>query len=147
LLREKTSMPIIEDYTELRCYKLAFQSAMEIFHLSKAWPREENYSLTSQIRRSSRAVASAIGEAWGKRRYPQHFVSKLTDSDSECCETRTWLEFAKACGYLSESDFERLYLGHKTISGSLVKMMSQPNQWCGPARLRSETTSRDKKST
>lgn len=85
---------VVQNYTELKVYQLAFTSAMRIYELSKKWPTEEKYSLTDQIRRSSRSVCGNIAEAWRKRRYPAHFVSKLSDADTEAAETEVWLDFA-----------------------------------------------------
>lgn len=79
---------IARRFRELRVYRVAFDAAMRVFELSKSWPAEEKFSLTDQIRRSSRAVCGAVAEAWRKRRYPKHFASKLTDADSESAETR-----------------------------------------------------------
>src|SRR5438445_13659876 len=94
----------VKDFRELRVYQMAFRAAMEIFELSKAWPAEERYSLTDQIRRASRSVCGNIAEAWRKRRYPASFVSKLSDSDGEAAETIVWLNFARDCGYLTEEE-------------------------------------------
>ena len=93
---------------ELKVYQAAYELAMEIFNLSKSWPPAEKYSLTDQVRRSSRSVCGNIREAWAKRRYEAHFVSKLTDADGENSETDTWLDFAMRCGYLSPEDHGRL---------------------------------------
>src|SRR5437762_2180987 len=90
----------VADYKELRVYHLAFDSAMEIFELSRRWPSEEKFSLTDQIRRSSRSVCTNIAEAWRKRRYEAAFVSKLSDSDGEAAETEVHLDFALRCGYV-----------------------------------------------
>ena len=90
----------VSDYKELRVYRLAFESAMKIFELSRKWPAEEKYSLTDQIRRSSRSVCTNLAEAWRKRRYEAAFVSKLSDSDGEAAETEVHLDFALRCGYL-----------------------------------------------
>lgn len=98
----------VEDFDDLRVYRTAFRHAMTIFDLSTEWPKEEKYALTDQIRRSSRAVCSNIAEAWSKRRYEAHFVSKLSDAEGEAAETITWLDFAPACGYLSEDDHDEL---------------------------------------
>jgi len=125
----------IDHFRELRVYQQSFKAAMRIFELSKTWPSHERYSLTSQIRRSARAVSSNIAEAWAKRRYPQHFISKLTDSDAEAAETQGWLDYALACGYLSQADFEDLNERYFAISGGLVKMMTDPARWCGPSNL------------
>lgn len=89
------------DFKKLLAYQKAFDLAMSIYEVSKLFPKEETYSLTDQIRRSSRSVNANISEAYRKRRYPKHFVSKLTDSDGENSETCTWLEFAFACKYIS----------------------------------------------
>lgn len=94
-------MGTIRFHTELLVYQKSFDSAMEIFNLSKSFPKEETFSLTDQIRRSSRSVCANIGEAWGKRRYPKSFISKLTDAEVEARETQVWPEFAKTCNYIS----------------------------------------------
>lgn len=113
---------------------------MRIFELSKTWPKEEQYALTDQIRRSSRSVCQNIAEAWSKRRYEAHFVSKLTDAEGESAETRVWLDFALQCGYLSKEEHTELYQDYRFISGGLVKIMRSPEKWCGPATLREERT-------
>jgi four helix bundle protein len=111
---------------------------MRIFEYSKRWPADERYSLTDQIRRSSRAVCANISEAWRKRRYERHFISKLSDADAEAAETRTWLRFAHRCGYLDPSDFDHLNQTYDQICGGLVSMMRNPDPWCGPSRLTRE---------
>lgn len=92
------------DYRDLHMYKKAFENAMLIFHISKSFPPHEKYGLTSQIRDSSRSVCSNIVEGYRKRRYPNHFVSKLTDSDMENSETIVWLDFALACSYITKDE-------------------------------------------
>jgi len=124
---------IVHDYKELRVYRLAFDSAMKIFELSKSWPKEEKYSLTDQIRRSSRSVCGNIAEAWRKRRYPAHFVSKLSDSDAESAETEVWLRFAVKCNYIQQEDFDKLNDDYDHICRMLAKMMSEPETWCNHA--------------
>jgi four helix bundle protein len=110
------------DFRELLAYKMGFQLSMEIFQLSKSFPIEEKYSLTDQIRRSSRSVCANIAEAYRKRRYTAHFVSKLTDSDGENSETNVWLEFAYECNYISKEVF--LDLSGKTQEvGKLINFM------------------------
>src|SRR4051812_37743980 len=96
------------DVRELRVYQGAFRAAMRIFALSARWPKEERYSLTDQIRRASRSVCGNLGEGWRKRRYPASFVSKLSDSDGEAGEAIVWLDFAKECGYLLDTDHAEL---------------------------------------
>jgi len=100
---------------------------MEIFHLSKGFPKEELYSLTDQIRRSSRSVAANIAEGFRKRRYPNHFISKLTDCDAEATETQVWLDFAFDCGYLSKENHGRLTAGYEEVGRMLGGMMANPN--------------------
>jgi len=126
---------MVEHFRQLRVYQQAFESAMRIFELSSAWPKEERYSLIDQIRRSSRSVCANIAEAWRKRRYVAHFVSKLSDADSEAAETQSWLGFALRCGYLSEAEFNKLNQDYESISGGLVKMMTEAERWCGPSDL------------
>jgi four helix bundle protein len=126
-------MPI-QEFKELRVYQQAYEAATTIFELSKEWPKEETHSLTDQIRRSSRSVCANVAEAWRKRRYERHFVSKLSDADAEAAETRTWLQFGCDCGYLSEEAFDQLDETYNQICGGLVNMMKDPEPWCGPSR-------------
>ena len=121
---------MVQDYKELNVYQLAFESAMKIFELSKGWPKEERYSLTDQIRRSSRSVCGNIAEAWRKRRYQAHFISKLSDSDAEAAETEVWLNFALKCKYIEETDYKKLSDNYNHICRMLYKMMSEPETWC-----------------
>ena len=92
-------------YSDLEAFKKAFQLAMDIFEVSKTFPKEEKYSLTDQMRRSSRSVCANFGEAYRRRKYPAHFVSKLTDSDAENTETEIWIKFAYKCQYINENIF------------------------------------------
>ena len=108
---------------------------MEIFEASKGWPKEERYALTDQIRRASRSVCANVAEAWRKRRYPMHFITKLSHADAEAAEVQCWLEFATACSYLSAEDAERLARQYHRITAGLVKMMTATDKWCGPANL------------
>jgi len=108
---------------------MAMKAAMTIFELSKRFPKEETYSLTDQIRRSSRSVCSNLAEAWRKRRYPNAFVSKLSDSDAEAAESQVWLEFAKNCRYLAPEQADELDKTYDHIQGKLVNMMIHPEQW------------------
>ena len=110
------------DFKNLIAYQKAFDLAMMIFEISKSFPKEEMYSLTDQVRRSSRSVCVNLAEAYRKRRYPKHFISKLTDSDGENSETSTWLEFALACDYLSKEQYKNcLDLGEEV--GKLINYM------------------------
>jgi S23 ribosomal protein. len=129
---------MVESFRDLRVYKRAFRAAQTIFQNSEAWPEEERYALTDQIRRSSRSVFANVAEAWRKRRYPKHFVSKLSDADAEAAETRAWLDAALGHGYIDQPSYEDLDLEYDRISGSLVKMMTSPDRWCGPAETLQE---------
>ena len=117
---------MLHGHRDLKVFQLAYSLAMEIFHLSKTFPREELYSLTDQIRRSSRSVAANIAEGFRKRRYPNHFVSKLTDCDAEGTETQVWIDFAFDCGYLSKEKRDRLTLGYEQVGRMLSGMMADP---------------------
>jgi four helix bundle protein len=99
-------------YRDLKIYQLAYKLAMELFNESKSLPREERYSLTDQIRRSSRSVAANVAEGFRKRRYPNMFVSKMADADSEAAETQVWLDFACDCGYMSQKRHDELISGY-----------------------------------
>jgi four helix bundle protein len=116
-------------YYDLEVFNIAFKSAMIIYKLSKKWPIDERYSLTDQIRRASRSVCSNIAEAWRKRRYPAHFISKLSDADSEAAETEVWLRFASNCGYMEKTHFETLKDNYDHICRKLTIMMSNANKW------------------
>jgi len=120
---------MLQGHRDLKVYQLAYKLAMEIFHLSKKFPREEIYSLTDQIRRSSRSVAANIGEGFRKRRYPNHFVSKLTDCDAEATETQVWIDFAFDCGYLSLENHEHLTQGYEEVGKMLFGMMAEPTKF------------------
>jgi four helix bundle protein len=120
----------VRDYSELQVYRRAFDSASRIFLLSKRFPSEERYSLTDQIRRSSRSVCANIAEAWRKRRYPASFVSKLCDADADAAETEVWLSIAYQCEYLPSDVYDELRDRYKHICAQLTKMMDAPEQWC-----------------
>ncbi|MEH1008178.1 MULTISPECIES: four helix bundle protein [unclassified Winogradskyella] len=111
---------------DLLAYKKGFKLAMDIFHLSKKFPKEETYSLTGQIRRSSRSVCANLPEAYRKRRYPKHFISKLTDCDAENGETQTWLEFALACDYISNESYNNLLKESQDKANLLNYMILNP---------------------
>jgi four helix bundle protein len=119
----------IRSAKDLKVYQKAYYLAMEIYQLSKSWPLEEKYSLTDQIRRASRSVCSNLREAWAKRLYEAHFISKLTDSDGENSETETWLDFALDCGYLKHSDHKRLTNECKHIGSMLGSMLNKPESF------------------
>jgi four helix bundle protein len=114
----------IKSAKELRVYKKAYDLAMKIFFLSKSWPADEEYSLTDQIRRASRSVCANLREAWAKRRYEAHFISKLTDADGENSDTDTWLDYALDCLYLSVEDHARLTEDNRAIGEMLGAMLN-----------------------
>ncbi len=115
---------------ELIVYKTAFDTAMEVFNASKNFPREERYSLTDQIRRSSRSICSNLAEAWRKRKYKAVFINKLTDCGQEASETQTWLEFALACDYIDQTLFTTLDQKYEQIFAMLVSMERKVDSFC-----------------
>ena len=119
----------IKAHRDLDVYQMAFEAAMRIFELTKSFPKEETYSLTDQIRRSSRSVCTNIAEAWRKRRYEAAFVSKLNDSEAEAAETQVWLEFSVKCNYLDATVGRELYTTYDNILGKLVNMILHPEHW------------------
>jgi len=119
----------IRSHKELETYKLAFNAAMLIFELTKNFPKEEKYSLTDQIRRSSRSVCANLAEAFRKRKYPKSFVSKLSDSEAEAAETQVWLDFSLSCQYIETETYTELYEKYDHIIGKLVNMSLKPNNW------------------
>ena len=119
----------IKRHTDLEVYQLAFALAQRIFELSKSFPREERYSLTDQVRRSSRSVCANLAEAWRKRRYPAAWVSKLNDCEAEAAETQVWIQFAVECGYLERKTGQELFAEYETVIGKLVTMLNHPEHW------------------
>src|SRR5207249_182809 len=119
----------IQTHNDLEVYRKAFATAMDIFALSKVFPKEETYSLTDQIRRSSRSVCANLAEAWRKRRYQAAFISKLNDCESEAAETQVWLEFAVKCGYADREKAAALYRTYDAILRTLVGMINHPETW------------------
>lgn len=121
---------LVENYRDLKVYKAAFEFQQALFQVSKGFPKEEMYSLTDQMRRSSRSVGASIAESWSKRRYQAHFLSKLTDADSELQETLHWLRTALACEYLSKKDSIKLADQAAEIGKMLGSMISNHLQFC-----------------
>lgn len=119
----------IRSHRDLEGYQLAFESAMKIFELSRTFPREERYSLTDQMCRSSRSVCANLAEAWRKRRYEGAFISKLSVSESEAAETQVWIEFALKCSYISRDNANALYQSYDRILRILVSMITHPEVW------------------
>ncbi len=116
-------------YRDLKVYQLVYKLAMEIFNESKSFPKEERYTLTAQIRRSSRSVAANIAEGFRKRQYPNMFVSKMADADSEAAETQVWLDFAHDCGYLSQERYDELLSGYEDAGKMFGSMIAAPEKF------------------
>ena len=127
---------LVKRHTDLEVYSRAFDAAMQIFEITKSFPIEERYSLTDQIRRSSRSVCANLAEAWRKRRYRAAFISKLGDSEAESAETQTWLQFAVKCGYIDSDRARALYQEYDAILAMLVQMIINADQWTlrGPSK-------------
>jgi four helix bundle protein len=120
----------IRNVRDLVVYRKSFDTAMKIFEISKSFPKEERYSLTDQIRRSSRSVCTNLSEAWRKRRYKAVFVNKLSDSGQEAAETQTWLEFSIACRYIDEQIYKDLYEEYEQIFAMLHAMDQKASAFC-----------------
>lgn len=116
-------------FQELLAYKKSFTLVMKIYHASKLFPKEERYSLTDQIRRSSRSVSANIAEAYRKRKYIKNFISKLTDSDAENSETQTWLEFALHCNYIDRNSFEDFKRDSEEVGKLINYMINNPSKF------------------
>ena len=128
----------ISSFSDLRAYRQARDLARQLYEKSRIWPKEEVYSLTSQIRRSSRSVGASLAEAWAKRRYPAHFLSKLTDADAELQETSHWIETASECGYVSAEEASQMLKSEKEIGKMIGTIMLKHESFCrvldkGPA--------------
>lgn len=119
----------LQSHRDLDVYRRAFTTAMKIFRLTKKFPKEELYSLTDQIRRSSRSVNANLSEAWRKRRYEAAFVNKLSDAETEAGEAQTWLEFAVSCGYLDHATGVELNETYEEIIRMIVAMITHPHSW------------------
>lgn len=120
---------LVRRHTDLEVYQQAFALAMELFRLSKKFPIEERYSLTDQMRRSSRSICANLAEAWRKRRYEAAFVSKLGDSEAEAAETQTWIQFAVECEYLDRKTGREIYRQCDAVLGKLVLMITNAKDW------------------
>ncbi len=120
---------MLRGHRDLKVYQLAYKLAMEIFSETKTFPHDERFSLTSQIRRSSRSAAANIAEGYRKRQYPHMFVSKLADSDAEATETQVWLDFARDCGYLSAARHRQLTTAYEEVGRMLNSMISNPEKF------------------
>ena len=119
----------IRTHKELDVYKMAFQASMEIFNLTKGFPKDERFSLSDQIRRSSRSVCANLAEAFRKRKYPNSFVYKLNDCEGESAETQVWLDYSLECNYINNETHKKLYEDYEKIIGKLVIMSLNPEKW------------------
>jgi four helix bundle protein len=122
-------MKALQYHWELDVYKLSVEVAMEIFRLTKRFPSEERYSLTDQVRRSSRSVSAQLAEAWRKRKYEAAFLAKLNDAEAEAAETQVWIEYAVKCEYLNRVAAQSLHKQCDHIIGKLVNMANHPEPW------------------
>ena len=125
----ENSQKLINNHEDLEVYRIAFETAMTIFQVSKCFPKEEKYALTDQIRRSSRSVCANLAEAWRRRRYQASFLSKLNDAEAEAAESQVWLKFAVKCEYLDVEIARELYTQYNQVLGMLVKMTNNADKW------------------
>ena len=123
-------MSQINSFRDLIVFQKAYILAMEIFRISKSFPKEEKYSLTDQIRRSSRSVTSNIAEAWAKKMYIKHFVSKLSDSLGEEYETEVWLDYSRDCKYINSNKHKELINGYDEVRKMLISIIKNPAKFC-----------------
>ncbi len=124
-------MKYAESFKDLLVYQKAREVAKEVFKITQSFPKEEMYSLTDQVRRSSRSIGAQIAEAWGKRRYEKHFISKLTDADAEQLETQHWIEVAEDCNYVVHAQVLQIINKLSEIGRMLNSMMKKAKQFCG----------------
>ena len=122
-------MERIRTHKDLKVYQLSFEAGMIIYQISKTFPKEEMYSLTDQVRRSSRSVSGNLAEAFRKRKYPKSFVSKLTDAEGEAAETQVWLDYALECAYIKGKTHDDLFDKYDHIISMLVNMALKPENW------------------
>jgi four helix bundle protein len=125
---------MLRGHRDLKVYQLAYHLAMRIFEESKRFPREERYSLTDQIRRSSRSVAVNIAESYRRRKYPAMFASRVTDADAEATETEVWIDFARDCGYLSQKSSDELSQACREVGKMLGSILVTPDKFVGQAK-------------
>ncbi|MEA2076603.1 MAG: four helix bundle protein [Candidatus Marinimicrobia bacterium] len=122
-------MSLINTHRDLKVYQLSFKTSMELYEISKRFPRNEQFSLIAQIRRSSRSISSNIAEAFRKRKYPKFFASKLSDSEAEAAETQNWLDYAFQCKFINEFEHKDLNEKYNKIIGMLVNMRLSAHRW------------------
>lgn len=134
-------MKKVKSVRDLEVYRIAFDVAMEIYNLSKDFPKEEKYSLTDQIRRSSRSICTNLAEGWRKRRYKKVFINKLSDAAQEAAETQTWLEFTLKCSYIDKKIFEKLNERYEHIFAMLTTMERKADMFCQANKVSDRPTS------
>ena len=122
-------MEKIRTHKDLKVYQLAFEAALQIHEITKSFPTEEKYSLTDQIRRCSRSVCANLAEAWRKRRYKNHFISKLSDSEAEAAETQVWLDFSLAFQYIDQKTRDEIFDKYEHIIAMLINISVSPDNW------------------
>jgi four helix bundle protein len=122
-------MSQVNSFRDLIVYQKAYKLAMEIFEISKGFPKEEKYSLTDQMRRSSRSVTSNLAEAWARKKYPKAFVNKLTDSLGEEYETEVWLDYSRDCSYITISSHSNFINRYDEVRKMLISMLTHPEKW------------------
>ncbi len=127
-------MAHVNSFRELEVYQKAFKVSRAIFKMTQTFPHDEIYSLTDQVRRSSRSIGAQIAEAWGKRAYTRHFLSKLTDADAEQMETQHWIDTAYSCGYCGEEERRKLQEELQSVGRMLHSMMCKAEMFCGPQK-------------
>jgi four helix bundle protein len=120
---------MVSNFNDLIVYQKAHKLAMDIFELSSKFPKEEKYSLTDQIRRSSRSVSTNIAESWAKRLYTKAFVNRLTDSLGEEFETEDWINYSRDCKYITEAEYEKMLSGYNEVRKMLISMINNPEKW------------------
>jgi four helix bundle protein len=125
----RLKMSSIRSHKDLKVYQSSFSSAVEIFNISISFPKEEKYSLTDQIKRSSRSVSANLAEAFRKRRYERAFVAKLTDAEGEAAETQVWLDFSLAHQYISQESHDQISAKYETIIHQILSMIIAPSNW------------------
>jgi len=123
-------MAVINSFRDLIVYQKAYKLAMDIFEFTREFPKEEKYSLTDQILRSSRSITSNIAESWAKRIYPKHFVSKLTDALGEEYETENWLDYSRDCKFINLESYTKLMEGYNEVRKILISMINNPQKFC-----------------
>ncbi len=122
-------MALVNTHRDLNVYKISFKVLMELYELTKGFPKEEQYCLTNQIRRSSRSVCSNIAEAFRKRKYPKSFASKLSDSEAEAAETQNWLDYALKCNFIDQDKYQNFNMEYDKIIGMIVNMRLTADKW------------------